>query len=635
MSTTDLDDLATAPSTDSERRRAAGTFVEVQDLNAEEFGDLVALEDPDAGPLASVTWSRLKHLSEALALALRELGVERGDAVGMHMVNRAEHAVTDAAALRAGATPVSFYYTLSEEQLGYVAQDCRTKVAFVDEALMPLWRTLRDKLDLAAIVIVGSVGEVDGATTFEALLARGTELLAQSRGDLDEIAAGLTAGDTATIIYTSGTTGPPKGAILSHGGLLFNVRTCLDILGDNADNLHRAKQLGLVQEGGAYHQPAGARGVSYLPLAHIAERIFSFYTAQYAVGRTRFVRDLTTMAEVLPQVRPLSFLAVPRVWEKFHSAIVTRLQSESGLKRALGIRAVEVARRRGVALLEQRDPGFWLSLQHGFFERVVYAALREAVGLDQTVIGLTGAAPISKDLLATWIGFGVMISEAFGMTETHAIIAYTPPGEPRAGTVGKPIPGVEVRVADDGELLVKGPNVFGGYLNRDEATAEALVDGWLHTGDLVSLTDEGYLKVIGRKKELIITASGKNLSPNNIEEAIKTRSPIVGQVLVYGDDKPFVCALVVLDPEAFPVWAGRHGVPTDLVAGAQDPQVLAEVERAVRAGNAELAKVEQVKRWTVLGTEWTPDSGELTPTMKLKRPVVHDRYRAEIEAMYV
>ena len=188
MSTTELTELAKAPSTDSERRRTARTFLEVQDLNAEDFGDLVALEDPDAGPLASVTWGELKHLSEALALALRELGVDRGDAVGMHMVNRAEHAITDAAALRAGATPVSFYYTLTEEQLTYVAKDCRTKVAFVDEALMPLWRTLRDKLDLAAIVIVGAVGEVDGATTFEALLARGKELLAEGRGDLDEIA---------------------------------------------------------------------------------------------------------------------------------------------------------------------------------------------------------------------------------------------------------------------------------------------------------------------------------------------------------------------------------------------------------------------------------------------------------------
>ncbi len=634
MSTTELTDLSKAPSTDSDRRRAAQTFLEIQDINADDFGDFVALEDPEAGALASVTWSELRDLSQGLALALRELGVEKGDAVGMHMVNRAEHAITDAAALRAGATPVSFYYTLTEEQLTYVAKDCGTKVAFVDEALMPLWRTLRDKLDLAAVVIVGAVGEVDGAVTFESLLARGKELLAEGRGDLDEIATQLKGEDTATIIYTSGTTGPPKGAILSHAGLLFNVRACLEILAEKSDNLPRAKDLGLVKDGVAYTAPAGARGVSYLPLAHIAERIFSFYTAQYAVGRTRFVRDLTKMAEILPEVRPLSFLAVPRVWEKFHSAIVTKLQAESGLKKILGLRAVEVARQRGIATLDQRQPGLLLSLQHGLFEKIIYAKLREAIGLDQTVLGLTGAAPITKDLLATWLGFGIVISEAFGMTETHAIIAYTPPGEARAGTVGKPIPGIEIKVADDGELLVRGPNVFGGYLNRDEATAETLVDGWLHTGDLVSLTDEGYLKVIGRKKELIITAGGKNLSPNNIEEAIKTKSPIVGQMLVYGDDKPFVSALIVLDPEAYPVWAAQHDVPTDVAAGAKDPKVLAEVERAVREGNSELAKVEQVKKWTVLGNEWTPDSGELTPTMKLKRPVIHDKYRTEIEAMY-
>lgn len=620
--------------TNTEERRKARTFLEIQDLNATEFGDLVALEDPEAGALSTVTWSELKELSSALALALRELGVGSGDAVGMHMVNRSEHAVADAAALRAGATPVSFYYTLTEDQLAYVAKDCHTKVAFVDEALLPLWKSLTGKLDLAAVIVVGAVGEIDGCTTFEALLARGKELLAEGRDELDEIAATVKADDPATIIYTSGTTGPPKGAILTHAGLLFNVRACLDILAAKSDNLPRAKELGLVSEGGDYRQPAGAKGVSYLPLAHIAERIFSFYTAQYAVGHTRFVRDLTKMAEILPEVRPLSFLAVPRVWEKFHSAIVTKLQSESGLKKFLGLRAVEVARQRGIASLDQRDPGLLLSLQHGLFEKIIYGKLREAVGLDQTVLGLTGAAPITKDLLATWMGFGLVISEAFGMTETHAIIAYTPPGEARAGTVGKPIPGIEVKIAEDGELLVKGPNVFHGYLNREEATAEALQDGWLHTGDLVAMTDEGYLKVIGRKKELIITAGGKNLSPNNIEEAIKTKSPIVSQVLAYGDAKPFISALIVLDPEAYPVWASQHGAPADIAAAADDPKVLAEVGRAVSEGNTELAKVEQVKKWTVLGSEWTPDSGELTPTMKLKRNVIHDKYREQIESMY-
>ncbi len=623
-------------STNTEQRRATTTFIEIQDLNADEFGDLVALEDPEAGALANVTWSQLKDLSEALALALLDLGVDKGDAVGMHMVNRTEHAIVDAAALRAGATPVSFYYTLTEDQLGYVAKDCHTKVAFVDEALLPMWNKLRDKLDLAAVVVVGAVGSIDGCMTFEQLLQRGKDLVAeQGRERLEEISAQVKPDDTATIIYTSGTTGPPKGAILTHEGLLFSLRAVLDIQAAKGDNLPRAKELGLLDENGDYHYPAGARMVSYLPLAHIAERIFSFYTAQYVAGRVRFVRDLTKMSEVLPEVRPLGFLAVPRVWEKFHSAIVTKLQAESGLKKVLGLRAVDIAKQRGIAVLEDRDPGLLLRLQHGLFEKIIYSKLREAIGLDQTVLGLTGAAPITKDLLATWIGFGIMISEAFGMTETHAIIAFTPPGEPRAGTVGKPLPQIEIEVAADGELLVKGGNVFHGYLNREEATQEALRDGWLHTGDLVELTDQGYLKVIGRKKEIIITAGGKNLSPNNIEEAVKTKSPIIGQTLVYADDKPFVSALVVLDAEAFPQWAEKHGVDAgNLEEAAGNSQVQQEVERAVKAGNAELAKVEQIKKWTILGQEWTPDSGELTPTMKLKRAVIHDKYRDKIESMY-
>ncbi len=629
----------TPATTNTPRRRAAATFLELQDLNAEELGDVVALRDPDAGPLAEVTWGRLRSVSEALALALRELGVGPGDAVGLHMVNRSEHAVADSAALRAGATPVSFYYTLTEDQLSYVAADCRTKVAFVDEGLLPLWKGLGERLDLAAVVVVGAVGAVDGALTFEALLARGEELRAAdpegSRAVLAELAAGVRPEDPATIIYTSGTTGPPKGAPLTHAGLLFVLRSTLDVMAAGGGRLERARQLGLLDANGEYHYPPGARMVSYLPLAHIAERIFSFYTAQQVAADVRFVRDLTTMAAVLPEVRPLGFLAVPRVWEKFHSAIVAQVQSQDGAKRTLGLRAVEVARQVGVARLEGRDPGLLLGLQHRLFERLVYAKLRTAIGLDRTVLGVTGAAPITKDLLGTWIGFGVMISEAYGMTESHAVLTYVPPGQPRAGTVGKPLPGVEVVIAEDGEILAQGPNLFGGYLNRDEETASTLVDGWLHTGDLGAFDDEGYLRIIGRKKELIITAGGKNLSPNNIEEAIKTKSPVIGQIVVYGDDKPFVSALIVLDPEGFPAWAAAHDIQVgSLLEAADDPRVRAEVARAVEAGNAELARVEQVKKWTVLGTEWTPDSGELTPTMKLKRAVIHERYRDQIEAMY-
>jgi long-chain acyl-CoA synthetase len=266
----------------------------------------------------------------------------------------------------------------------------------------------------------------------------------------------------------------------------------------------------------------------------------------------------------------------------------------------------------------------------------VYTKIRHAMGFDRCLLAWSGASAISPALLATFTGMGVTISEVYGMTETSTLITITPPGKPRMGTVGVPIEGIELRIAEDGELLVRGPNVTPGYLNKPDKTREAIDEhGWLHTGDLAEIDSHGYVRIIGRKKELIITSSGKNLSPNNIEETIKSASPIVGQVLAYGDDRPYITALIVLDPDTTPAWCESHGIRfTSIEQAAEHPDIRAEVERAVKEGNDRLARVEQVKRFKLLTTEWTPETEELTPTMKLKRTVVHDRYADDIESLY-
>jgi long-chain acyl-CoA synthetase len=339
----------------------------------------------------------------------------------------------------------------------------------------------------------------------------------------------------------------------------------------------------------------------------------------------------------LPRVRPFIFPAVPRVWEKFYGAIVAKIEEEpNDRKRRLGRLAIEVATRKGEAVTAHRRADLRTEALHALFERIVYPKLREAMGLDQCLMGFSGAAPISRELLHTFTGFGIPISEVYGMTESSTLITLTPVGRARAGTVGLPIPGVDVRIADDGEVLFRGPNVTPGYLNRPEATAESIDgEGWFHTGDLGAFDDQGYLRIIGRKKELIITAGGKNLSPNNVEETIKATSPLISQVCAIGDQRPYVAALIVLDPEALPAWCRSNGVDFESFAQAsQHPRVRAEIQQAIDAGNNRLSRVEQIKRFTILDEEWTPESDELTPTMKLRRRSIHERHADAIERLY-
>jgi long-chain acyl-CoA synthetase len=560
------------------------------------------------------TWSEYRREAELVASGLRSLGVERGDTVGLMLVNRPEHVIADVGAMLVGAVPISAYQTLTAEQVQHIATDARIRVAVVDDPqLAERWLEVADAIGLRHLVVRSSAAEVADSRvrSYEQLLEAG-----RAAFDADAIERtwrALTPDDTATVIYTSGTTGRPKGVVLTHGNITYLLAAILRIV-----------DLGPWQ-----------RRLSYLPLAHVAERMVTHYISLGYGGTVYFVPDLTRVGEILPDARPHLFMAVPRVWEKMHAAVNERLENE-GRRGALAKRAIEVASREVRARHAGDKVPANLRLRRKLLDKLVLSKIRHGLGLDELEIAVSGAAPISEELLIFYQAIGLEIIEVYGMTETTAVITTDLPGQTRIGSVGVALPGIEVALADDGEVLVRGPVVTPGYLNDEAATAEALdPDGWLHTGDLGTLGDDGYLTIVGRKKELIITAGGKNISPDFIETAIRERSRIIGQICVVGDERPFLTALVALDPEKLARWCDGRGIRIDTLAEAADhPNVRDEIQRAVDAGNDRVSRAEQVKRWAVVEVEWTVESGMLTPSMKLRRRAVHDRYADEIAALY-
>jgi long-subunit acyl-CoA synthetase (AMP-forming) len=597
---------------------ATGTLLEFIDRNAERHPELLATIDGDD----RLTWRQYRQRARAVALALLDLGVAPGEVVGLHMVNRAGHVLADAGALYAAATPTSYYNTLAADQLSYVAADSAAVVAIVDADQLELWCSIRDQLPkLRHLVVLDRADPPDGVLRFDDLVAAAERALPERDAEVDAATAKVRPDDSLTIVYTSGTTGAPKGTIITHAG----VRHVMDGVEQRA------------RESGHPLPTAGFAALSYLPLAHIAERMFSHYLAIRQVATVTYVRDHRELSKVLPVVHPQVFLGVPRIWEKIYGTIRERVGAETNpARQALGRAALATAAAKGGAELAGTAPDLPTRLLHPVLDRLVFAKIRAALGLDRVSMAASGAAPISAEVLGFFAGIGITITEAYGMTETSAVLTLTSPTVPRLGTVGRPLPGVQLRFAEDGEVLAKGPGITPGYLNRPEATAEAIdSDGWLHTGDLGELDGNGSLKITGRKKELIINAAGKNISPANVELAISSASDLVGPVYAHGDKRPYLVALITLDPLSWPDWCAARGIEAATVAEAvARPEVRAEVERAVAAGNAQLARVEQIKRWTLLDHEWDSVSGELTPTLKLKRPVVQERYAEQIDALY-
>ena len=535
--------MTIAPDTRDLPQLRCATLCEAFQITAKERPGDVALRTPDDA--VAITWAEYADRVERIAGGLASLGVGRGDTVALMMLNRPEFHLVDTAALHLGATPFSVYNTSSREQIEYLFSNAGNRVVVTQREFQPLLEGLTEH-----VILVEELEAFEDRTP--------------SDFRFEEAWRAVEPSDVLTLIYTSGTTGPPKGVQLTHANMMAELRGSAAVL------------------------PAtpGGRATSFLPSAHIADRWASHYLSGMTYGHTvTSIADPRTIVQHLPSVRPTSWGAVPRIWEKIEAAL----------------------RKQGI-----EDPSV--------LPEEMRAGIRAKLGLDAAEFIVSGAAPIARETLEYFLALGLPIQELWGMSETSCCATINPRDDIRIGTCGPPMPGVQVRLAEDGELEVGGDVIMSGYRNDPEKTREAIGDdGWLRTGDIATIDDDGYITIVDRKKEIIINAAGKNMSPANIEARLKAAHALIGQVVVIGDRRPYNVALIVLDPEAM---AGFEG------------DVQATIADAVEKANGQLSRVEQIKRYTVLDEEWMPGGDELTPTMKLKRKPISEKYAAEIDALY-
>ena len=589
--------------------RQAKTIAEAFHATVRENADNVAVRTRDGS--VSLTWSELRSRVDAVAGGLVKLGVTPGSTVAIMLGNRPEFHLVDLAVMTVGGTPFSIYQTYTPDQIAYVVSDAGAKVIFTEQAYLPVVLRSREQLpDVEHVVLIDPPAE--GAP-------EGTIALADVEGsnpdfDADAAVAAIGPDDVLTLIYTSGTTGPPKGVQLLHRNLITAVEGIDDIV----------------------QFPPQARVVSWLPAAHIAERNAHHYLPVVFGFEITTCENPRDVLQVLPEVRPHWFFAVPRIWEKLKAGLETMIHTQPEEQRAALEAAVAAALEK--VRLEQADEPVpdELAARVAAADEQFFSGWRAMLGLDEVVAINVGAAPTPVEVLEFFHAIGLPLSELWGMSETCGAGTVNPPEKIRIGTVGPPAPGIEVSLAADGEVLVRGGVVMSGYRNKPEQTAETIdPEGWLHTGDIGQFDEEGYLKIVDRKKEIIINAAGKNMSPANIEAHLKSAHPLIGQACCIGDRRPYNTALIVLDSDFAPMWAQQQGIEdTSLEALAENPAVIAEIQKGVDAANEHLARVEQIKKFLIVQGDWLPGGDELTPTMKLKRKPIAEKYEAEIDALY-
>jgi long-chain acyl-CoA synthetase len=588
------------------------------------FDDTVARQpEADAlrwqsdGKWQGLTWAAYRERVRNVTLGLRSAGFGSGQFGLILARNVPEHLIADLAIVHAGGAAISVYNTLAPEQLEYLANHSEASVAFVeDEGFLRKLAAIRDRLPhLKHVYLVrGSLSSgLEGVSSWDDLMARGAEIAEREPRDFDASWRAVRPEDLAALIYTSGTTGPPKGVMYSHRNVTWTSRSGWTHL--------------------AVKEPL--RQVSYLPLAHIAERFASHWGSIYRGDLVYLCPDQAQLLPTLLEARPTFFLGVPRVWEKFQSAITSGVAGDADPARREAVQGAIGAARKLVAIRQAGQPPPPELVAGVERAQPVFAALRGKLGLDQCRLAITSTAPLALDVHEFFAAIGLPLVEVWGMSELTGPGTAVPPGAPRMGTVGTRLPGTEVALAPDGEIIARGGNLMVGYYKAPDQTAEAIdAAGWLHSWDIATVDSDGYFRIVDRKRELIITAGGKNISPANLESLIK-HHPLIGQAVVIGDRRKFISALIVLAPDVATAWARSKGIAADSTAElARHPDVVAEVRRALVDVNGHVSRAEQVKRFTILAAEWTPESEELTPTLKIKRRVVDRKYAAEIEAVY-
>jgi long-chain acyl-CoA synthetase len=586
----------------------ATTMCEAFQLTAARAPDEVALRTINDG--ISISFGEYAERVRRIAGGLHRLGVRRGDTVGFVLTNRPEFHLLDTAAMHLGATPFSIYNTSSAEQIGYLLADAGNRVLVAEAAFLDRVRAGMAMSDSVEHLILLDASDDDALSLSD---VEGAE--PDPEFDFEASWRAVAPSDLLTLIYTSGTTGPPKGVQLTHANELAQCRG-IDAVG--------------------HPRPQGSV-VSFLPHAHIADRGLSHYGQMFWGHTVTCCPDVTQVFAHVADCHPTFFGGVPRIWEKLKAALEAGFEAEPDVARRAAVKAAIAAGLERVRLEQAGEPvPEELRATCARAEEAMFSKIRARLGLERCEWYMIGAAPSPLEVLEFFAAIGIPICEVWGMSELTSIATLVPPENLRLGTVGPPIPGVELRLADDGELLVRGETVMAGYRNQPEKTAETIdADGWLRTGDIAAVDDDGFYKVIDRKKELIINAAGKNMSPANIEQQLKQGSPLIGQAVTIGDRRPYNVALIVLDPDAAAVFASQHALPDSAPAAmaVADP-VREEVAAGVERANSALSRVEQIKRFTILPCDWPPAGDELTPTMKLKRRAIAEKYAAEIEALY-
>lgn len=618
MSTDDI--LATRA--EIEQQIAGRTLPDALAVTAEKYAGDPAYSDrhhvADGDSWRTLTWSEVRERALDVAAGLIELGVAPGDTVAVMATNRIEHVLADLGITHAAATPMSIYNTLSPEQVAYVAGHSEPTLAILENAdhLARWGKALDSSGSIRKIIVIDPDARPDGDRflTWDQLMTAGA---AYRAAHPDEVAARreeLSPESPATILYTSGTTGNPKGVVLTHHNVMYEAVSTLESAGLEGQQT----------------------AISYLPFAHIAERTLGIYVPQIIGGHIHAIGDPAELLGALGEVHPTSFFGVPRVWEKIKTGISAKLAADPD---PANVQMVQDSMAAGLAWVEAQQTGHEMTpeIEEAYrkADEAILGFLKLLLGLDQVKWAASAAAPMPLEVAKFMAGLGILVYDVYGMTETCGAVTACGPTGFKLGTVGRATPGMEVTLAEDGEVLVRGPVITPGYYKQEDATRDLIdEEEWVHTGDIGTLDDDGFVSIIDRKKELIITSSGKNIAPSNIENYLK-ESPIIGHAMAIGDGRPYVVAVLTLDAEIAPLVAARLGVEfQDLADLAQKPAILAMAQQAVDAANERLSRPEQVKAFELLPVEWTAESDELTPTLKLKRRVVNQKYADVLDRLY-